>query len=64
MRRFQDSFCVEETEEVEAGKHDVSELELLEKKLKEMKRSRKRKKSNEKEKVKRRRIMVLEDDSD
>ncbi|KAJ3648440.1 hypothetical protein Zmor_020244 [Zophobas morio] len=59
-----DSFCVEETEEVEAGKHDVSELELLEKKLKEMKRSRKRKKSNEKEKVKRRRIMVLEDDSD
>lgn len=55
---------MEETEEVEAGKHDVSELELLEKKLKEMKRSRKRKKSNEKEKVKRRRIMVLEDDSD
>ncbi|XP_030761438.1 uncharacterized protein LOC115886430 [Sitophilus oryzae] len=61
---LEDSFCVDADDEELSQNHELSELEVLERKLKEQK---KRKKSQEHktQKPKRRRIMqVLSDDSD
>jgi hypothetical protein len=59
-----DSFCVDSEDADVSKAHELSELDLLEMKLKEMRKNKKRKRSEDKVNTKRRRIILVEDDSD